>query len=164
MSYLDPARESPPDAPEARPNEGALILEVDGERIPLTEALHWVEDGEHIIASTEFQVAASGDTFWDAYLHMAESLVEEAQSLVSLIQDADAAPNERDEALALFQRFQRVMAAEENAQRQREQKEARKFALRRRNRRSRGAVRAIRSRQWQIRSKTQPHSARPLPV
>jgi len=163
MSYLNPAKESPPNATEDQPNEGAVVLDVDGEHITLTDAFHWVEGDEHVIASSEFQVASSGDSFHAAYLQMVDNLLEEAQGLASLIHDGGAAPNERDEALALFERFQRIFAVEERAQRKREEQETRRTLRPRRNRRAR-AVHALRTRQWQIRSKTQLHSGSALAV
>jgi hypothetical protein len=164
--HLDPARESPPEATADAPNEGALVMTVDGdqsEQVVLTNALHWQEDGEHIISSTEFQVASSGETFADAYLQMVDNLLQEALSLGKLIEDAEAAPNEREEALALFTRFQQMIAMEERAQRRQEEEEAARLAKHRRRRRKR-AVHATRSRQWQIRSSAHRHSGSPLPA
>jgi hypothetical protein len=159
-NHLDPARESPPSATADCPNEGAVVLAVDGgDSVKFTDALHWEEDGEHIISSTEFQVSASGETFAEAFLQMVDNLLQEARSLGRLIEDAEAAPNEREEALALFTRLQQLVETEEKAQRRREEAAAKPF-----NRRRRGAAKSIRSRQWQIRPRTNHHSASALPA
>jgi hypothetical protein len=163
MSGLDPARESPPEATADNPNEGAVCLVIDDtDKIKLTDALHWVEEGEHIISSTEFQVASSGDTFFEAFLHMVDNLLQEARSLGKLIEDADAAPNEREEALALFARLQEIVEAEEKAERRRE--EAARSHTRRRRRRGSAGSYAIRSRRWQTQHKAQHHSVHALPA
>jgi chemotaxis protein histidine kinase CheA len=134
----------------------------DTDKIKLTDALHWVEDGEHIISSTEFQVASSGESFVDAFLHMVDNLLQEARSLGALIEDSQAAPNEREEALALFARLQEIVEAEEKAERRRE--EAARSHKRRRRRRGSAGSYAIRSRRWQIRPTTQQHSVPALPA
>lgn len=157
---LDPARESPPAATADCPNEGAVVLAFDGgDQVKFTNALHWVEDGEHIISSTEFQVASSGGTFADAFLQMVDNLLQEARSLGKLIEDAKAAPNEREEALALFTRLQEIVSAEEKVQRRSEQA-ATKPLKRRRG----AAAQSFRSRQWQIQPKNRRHSASALPA
>jgi hypothetical protein len=165
-SHLDPARESPPAATADQPNQGAVVMSIEGDdesQVLITNALHWQEDDEHIISSTEFQVASSGETFADAYQQMVDNLLQEALSLAKLIEDAEAAQNEREEALALFTRFQQVIAMEEKAQRHQEAEEAARRARHRRRRRKR-AVHATRSRQWQIRPSAQLHSGSPLPA
>jgi hypothetical protein len=164
MSGLDPARESPPEATADNPNEGAVCLMIDekGEIIKLTDALHWIEDGEHIISSTEFQVASSGASFSDAFLQMMDNLIQEARSLGKLIEDANAAQNEREEALTLFTRLQELVEAEEKAQRR--QEEAAQSHTRRRRRRDSAGSYTIRSRRWQTQHRTQRRSVHALPA
>ena len=155
MSGLDPLRDTPPDATADAPNQGAVVLVVDGqERIILTEALHWTEGGEHVIASTEFQVSAAAPTFAEAYTDLIDNLLEEAQALMGLIHDAKAAPNERDEALELFSRLQRIVQAEERL--------ANRAARKRSRLRPRRTVETVvRSRRWQARPQAPHPSARP---
>ena len=131
---VDPRRESLPDAPPDNPNRGALAVVVDGQSVVLSEALHWVEDGEHVISSCEFQVASSAGSFREAFEQMIENLFEEVYLLNARIRKNEAAPNELDEALLLAERFTQI-AELENA-RLKEADAAR--ATGRRRRRSRG--------------------------
>ena len=166
-SRLDPATSSPAEATAENPNEGALVIVVDSqgvkEEVQLSKALHWTEAGRHYISSTEFQVSSSGETFGEAYRSMLDNLFEEARSLAEAIQAADAAPNEREEALALFARIQCIVEVEEEAERRKEQKVAkRRVKSRYLTRRARVSIR--KSRKWQIGPSAPHHSANALRV
>ena len=127
---IDPRRESLPEAPSDNPNKGALAAVIDGQNVVLSEALHWVEDGEHVISSCEFQVASSGDSFREAFEQMIDNLFEEVHLLSARIRKNEAAPNELDEALLLAERFTEIAELEEA--RLRESDAARAIGRRRR--------------------------------
>jgi hypothetical protein len=142
------------------------VLAVDShgirESIKLTDALHWTEDGRHYIASTEFQVGSSGDSFEDAYVHLLDTLFEEALSLAELIETDEAAPNERDEALSLLRRMQRIVEVESELERKREQSALRLSKYRRFARHFHKSPAIRRTRQWQIGPSAPHHSASAL--
>lgn len=150
---VDPRRESPPDATPEQPNQGAITVNIDGDEVVLTEAVHWVEDGEHIIASTEFQVAADAPNFREVFFQFVDRLLDESRSLNTLIRSGEAAENERDEGLRLAERIAEIVTLEEHAQRRRE---AAHRAFRSR--------RLSRGRHWQVRHNKRAPSAKPLPV
>jgi hypothetical protein len=110
---IDPRKKSLPEASPDNPNNGAVAVEIDGQSVVLTEAQHWVEDGEHVIVSVEFQVSSSGDSFLEAFEQIIDNLFEETRSLNARIRDNDAAPNELDEALRLAERFTQIAELEE---------------------------------------------------
>ena len=56
---IDPRRDSPQAGSPDQPAQGGVVIAVDGTEVRLTDALYWIEDGEHTIASSEFQVAAT---------------------------------------------------------------------------------------------------------
>lgn len=110
---IDPRKKSLPETSPDNPNIGSVTVEIDGESVVLTEAQHWVEDGEHVIVSVEFQVSSSGETFLEAFEQVIDNLFEEARSLNARIRDNEAAPNELDEALRLAERFTKIAELEE---------------------------------------------------
>jgi hypothetical protein len=126
---IDPRRDSPEAGLPDQPATGSIVIEVGDDRVVLTDALYWVEDGEHTIASSEFQVAATADSFRAAYAQMLDNLAAEARSLGVLIREGDAAPNEIEEGLELLDRFAELSELQQKAERKRELE---KRALRRR--------------------------------
>lgn len=165
-ALLDPAKASPPEATPETPNEGAIVIVVNShglnESIELTKALHWTEGGRHYISSTDFQVSSSGTDFGEAFVHMLDNLVEEARSLLDVIQAQDAAPNEREEALALMSRMQQIVEAEARLERRREQADRKHLRYRRFARRFSKHPSIRKSRQWQIAPSVRHHSASAL--
>lgn len=164
-ALLDIRNASPGEASSDAPNEGAIVIMVDShglnEKVTLTKALHWTEDGRHYISSTDFQVSSSGASFAEAYVHMLDNLMAEARSLLEVIEAEDAAPNEREEALALFSRMQEIVEVEARLERKREQRAEMKRLLRYRRfaRRFSRHASIRKSRQWQIAPSAQHHSA-----
>jgi hypothetical protein len=167
-ALLDPAKSSPGEASPETPNEGAIVILVDShglnESVELTKALHWTENGRHYISSTEFQVSSSGGTFTEAYVHMLDNLMAEARTLLEVIEAEDAAPNEREEALALMSRMQKIVEVEARLERKREQQAEMKRLLRYRRfaRRFSRHASITKSRQWQIAPSARHHSASAL--
>lgn len=117
---VDPTRQELNFADREHPNYGAIAVRVDGELITLTRAIHWVEDGLHYVASSEFQVAASGESFREAFFAARDALLYEARCLSELIESGDAAPNEVRDAAELGQRIAMILEAEESAVQRRE--------------------------------------------
>jgi hypothetical protein len=70
----------------------------------ISEALYWVEDDQHVLRSTEFDVIADGATFDEAL----GRFVQNAEDFADYIADLGAAeitPAEADVAVALLERF-----------------------------------------------------------
>lgn len=149
---INPRRQAPPVASVDDPNVGALTCTIGGKDLLITRAIHWVEGGEHIISSTEFQVSGSGETFGAAFHAVVEGLTDEASDLVELMASGEAAPNEIEECKLLSQRFTAIIEANEDFEQERAK------LVRKLRRRVRGGKR------WQIQPRGSRISATPTPA
>jgi hypothetical protein len=87
-------------APEA-PDTG----QVCAHGVRLSSAVHWVEDGEHIIRSTEFDLIASGPTLDDAVNAFVDNAEDHVRFIGDLVRQERATEHEVEVASTLMQRF-----------------------------------------------------------
>ncbi|MDQ8046445.1 MAG: hypothetical protein AAGC46_16170 [Solirubrobacteraceae bacterium] len=94
--------------------------------VTLTEALHWVEHGCHVLDSTEFQVVVHAETFDEALEKLGDGVLSYAIYLAGL---EDRAENENEMLAVLTPRVMEFAKRLDKAEREAEQ-HAMKNALR----------------------------------
>ena len=93
---------------EEAPKVGS-ITSPDG--VLLSQAKRWVEDGVHVIQSTEFEVMGEGDSLQDAVEDFVRRAIDYHAMLITLVEEQDATEHEQRIAAALGARVVRIAEA-----------------------------------------------------
>jgi hypothetical protein len=106
MTVEAPAAERVPT--QEAPTVGRIV---SPDRVLLSEAKRWVEDGVHVIQSTEFEVTGEGDSLEDAVEDFVRQAIDYHTMLTSLVEEEDATEHEQRVAAALGARVFRIAEA-----------------------------------------------------
>jgi hypothetical protein len=86
--------------------------------VPLSQVAYWVEDGEHVFRSTEYDVLAAAPDFAGAVVKFIENSEDYAKFIADLFREDEASLEEAEVALTLIQRFAEVYRQQRDAARQ----------------------------------------------
>ena len=92
---------------EARPEAGQVAV-FD---VSLLEGVRWVDEGTHIIVSTECAVRGEGDDLQGAVEDFVDAAIELHSHLTNVLRAGDDTKRERDEHVLLSERFGAIFVA-----------------------------------------------------